>query len=94
MDKLVHRREDLEVMKQGIERRSQQEDANRKALGQRERFCEPMKTGWENLTFAECQQFLWLVVGGITVFDGQVRVEIVIPTDRDVQLRNSRGEFA
>ena len=38
------------------------------------------------------QQFLRLVVAGITVADGRVRVETVIPTDRDVKLRNVRGE--
>ena len=34
-----------------------------------------------------------LVVEGITVADGRVKVEIVIPTDRDVKLRNTRGKL-
>ena len=90
MDRLANRRAELERMQQDIERRSQQEDANRKALEELKRFCGQVKVGLENFTFEERQQFLRLVVEGITVADGRVKVETVIPTDRDVKLRNTR----
>jgi lipid II:glycine glycyltransferase (peptidoglycan interpeptide bridge formation enzyme) len=80
LDKLADRRKELERMQQYIERRSRQEDASRKALDQLEVFCEQMTVGLENLTFEERQQFLRLVVEGITVVDGRVKVETVIPT--------------
>ncbi len=51
-----------------------------------------MKVGLENLTFEERQQFLRLVVEGITLADGKVKVETVIPTEQDGKLRNVRGE--
>ena len=35
---------------------------------------------------------LRLVIEGVAVADGRVKVETVIPTDQDVKLRNVRGE--
>ena len=91
MDKLADRRKELERMQQYIERRSRQKDSSRKALDQLEAFCEQMTVGLENMTFEERQQFLRLVVEGITVLDGRIKVETVIPTDQYVKLRNVCG---
>ena len=93
MDKLANRRKELDRMQQDIERRSQQEDSSRKALEQLQGFCDEVKVGLGNFTFEDRQQFLRLVVEGITVAGGNVKVEIVIPTDQDVKLRNTRGEL-
>jgi hypothetical protein len=92
MDKLANRRKELQRMQQDIDRRSRQEDASSNALEQLENFCDQMKVGLENLTFEERQQFRRLVVEGITVADGRVKVETVIPTDQDVKLRNVCSE--
>ena len=92
MERLANRRKELEGIKQEIERRSQQEDAGRQALEYLERFCDQMRKGLENLTFEERQQLLRLVVEGITVADGKVKVETVIPIEEDGKLRNVRGE--
>jgi hypothetical protein len=92
MNRLADRRKELDRIKQDIERRSPQEDASRKALDQLEVFWAHMKVGLENLTFEERQQFLRLVVEGITLADGKVKVETVIPTEQDGKLRNVRGE--
>ncbi len=92
MDRLANRRKELEGMQQDIEQRSTQEDSSRHALEQLEGFCDQVRVGLETLTFDERQQLLRLVVEGITVTDGRVIVETVIPTDQDVKLRNARGE--
>ena len=92
MDKLANRRKELERIQQEIEHRSRQEDASRKALEQLEAFCNQIKVGLETLTFEERQQFLRLVVEGVTVVDGRVKVETVIPIDQTGKLRNARGE--
>ena len=93
MARLAERREELDRMQQDIERRSRQEDTSRQALEQLQKFCDEVKVGLGNFTFEERQQFLRLVVEGITVTDGRVIVETVIPTDQDVKLRNTRGEL-
>ena len=45
------------------------------------------------MTFEERQEFLRLVVEGITVVDGTVRVETVIPTGPGGKLRNGCSEL-
>ena len=53
-----------------------------------------MAQGLEAMTFEERQQLLRLVVEGITVENGLVRVETVIPTGQDQdQLRYARREL-
>jgi site-specific DNA recombinase len=93
MDKLAGRSNELERLQQDVQRRSKQEYASRKALEQLESFCDQMALGLDIMTFEERQQFLRLVVEGITVIDGRVKVETVIPTDQDVILRNTRSEL-
>ncbi len=44
------------------------------------------------MTFGERQQFLRLVVEGVTVAEGRITVEAVIPSTSDGKLRNVRGE--
>ena len=75
-------------MVQDIGRRQRQEKDSHRALEHLERFCNQVAKGLEAMTFEERQQLLRLVVERITVEDGRVRVETIIPTGQDdVQLR-------
>ena len=44
------------------------------------------------MTFEERQQFLRLVVESVTVAEGRIKVEAVMPPAPDVELCNVRGE--
>ena len=44
------------------------------------------------MTFEERQQFLRLVVESVTVAEGRITVEAIIPSTSDGKLRNVRGE--
>ena len=57
-----------------------------------EQFCHQVAQGLDALTFEERQQLLRLVVESITVGNGRVRVETVIPTRQD-NLLNLGGEL-
>ncbi|MBI4234518.1 MAG: recombinase family protein [Chloroflexi bacterium] len=93
MQKLRQRREELERAAQDIERRERQEQDSCRALERLERFCRQVAQGLEAMTFEERQQLLRLVVERITVEDGRVRIETVIPTgDGGVQLRARHPE--
>jgi hypothetical protein len=80
-------------MTQELERQSRQEQADRKALEALKAFCDRVGRGLENMDFEEKQALLQLVVEGITVEDGRVRVQTVIPIEDDGKLRNVRGEL-
>ena len=93
MDRLRAQRQELESMGQEIELRALQEDTSRKSLEQLEAFCCQVALGLEHMTFEERQQLLRLIVERITVENGRVKVETVIPTGQgDGQLRNLSGE--
>ena len=62
------------------------------ALGHLERFCQHIARGLEVMTFEERQQLLRLVIEQVIVDNERVRIETVIPTGKDDELRNRRGE--
>ena len=93
MDELAAHRHDLERLNLEIKDRAQQEVNNRKGLKRLNEFCHQVSAGLDNLSFDERQRFLRLVVEGIVVEDGCVKVETVIPPGHDGTLRNSRGEL-
>ena len=90
MAKLSVRRLNLERSAKDLERREQQEATIQATLRHLEQFC---LKGLDALGFEERQQLLRLLVERITVKDGKVRIETVIPGgDDDVQLRTRRPE--
>ena len=93
MDKLGQRRKELERAAQDITRREQQERDSRKGLEHLERFCQDIARGLEAMTFDERQHLLRLTIEGITVENGSVRIETVIPMGQDDELRIRRGEL-
>ena len=92
MATLRQRMEYLERCDKELDQRQRQEQDNQKTLEHLEQFCHQVVQGLDALTFEERQQLLRLVVESITVEDGRVRVETVIPTRKD-NLRNLRGEL-
>ena len=98
MEKLKQRRSELDHAAKDIERRARQELDARDALAHLQRFCDQVCRGLEAMTFDQRQQFLRLVVERVTVEDGTVRVDTIIPidgpADRDVgRLRTRRAEL-
>lgn len=92
MEKLRQHRAELERCIRELDRRRQQEQDSRKALEHLDRFCRQVAQGMDSLTFDGRQQLLRLVVERITVDNGVVRVETVIPTEQN-NLRRLRGEL-
>jgi len=94
MEKLKERRKELERAAQEVNQREHQEERSREALEHLEQFCHRVALGLETMTFEERQQLLRLVVERITMEDGRVCIETVIPTGGDdVQLRTRRPEL-
>ncbi|MBM3947029.1 MAG: hypothetical protein FJ315_06490, partial [SAR202 cluster bacterium] len=77
-----------------LDRRSQQQGQQERVLALLETFCETVARGLDNLTLEERQELLRLLVEQITVQDGRVRVQGIIPLDgedaEDVNLRTTR----
>lgn len=92
MDRLEAQCQELEQIAQDLDRRAREEQADRNGLEALKAFCERVGQGLESMTFEERQQLLRLVVEGITVEDGRLKVETVIPVEQDGKLRNVRGE--
>lgn len=92
MEKLRQRRKELERAAQELDRRERQEIESRKALEHLERFCRQVSQGLDAMTFEERQQLLRLLVERITVEDGRVRIETVIPTGEEGKLRTRHPE--
>ena len=94
MDGLRVRRKELEGMGRDLERKDKQAQAESSNLEHIEGFCARVAEGLDRMTFSERQNLLRLLVERITVEDGNVRVDTIIPTgDDDGQLRNRRGEL-
>ncbi|MDA1128089.1 MAG: recombinase family protein [Chloroflexi bacterium] len=91
MEKLRQTRGELERASRALDQRQQQVQDSQKALEHLDKFCSQASRGLDALSFEERQQLLQLVVEGITVDDGRVRVETIIPGG-DSHLRNARGE--
>ncbi len=93
MERLRARRQELERAARDIEQRAKQEADSRAAVKHLEQFCSRISVGLDSLTFEERQQLLRLVVERITLADGRVRIETVIPTGGEVDtLRTLRRE--
>jgi hypothetical protein len=71
-----------------LDRRAHHDRGSRNALEGLETFCKSVADGLEAMTFEERQQLLRLLIEKVTVEDGQVRIETIIPTDKlPVKLR-------
>ena len=92
MNKLRLQREQLDHATKELAQREGQQRDSREALEHLERFCRQVAIGLDAMTFEERQQLLRLVVERITVEDGRVRIETIIPTDNDDKLRTRRAE--
>ena len=79
MEKLRASRKELQRPASEIEQRERQEAESRGALQYLDQFCRRISQGLEALNFEERQELLRLLVEGVTVDDGLVRVETVIP---------------
>ena len=93
MDKLRRQREQLERGTKELAQRERQQQDSGRALEHLDRFCRQVATGLDAMNFEERQQLLRLVVERITVEDGRVRIETIIPTGNDDKLRTRRGEL-
>jgi len=72
----------LEKQQEELQLRKVQEESRQTALEHLERFCGEVATGLSNLTFEERQQLLRPVVERVIVKDDSVRIETLIPSDR------------
>ena len=93
MDQLAAHRHELERLSLEIKDQAEQEVNNRQGLERLNAFCHRVSRGLDNLSCDERQRFLRLVVDGIVVEDGCVKVDTIMPSDHDVTLRNIRGEL-
>jgi site-specific DNA recombinase len=76
-----------------LDRRAHQDREARNALEGLETFCKSVVGGLEAMTFEERQQLLRLLIEKVTVEEGRVRIETIIPTDKlPVKLRNGVPE--
>ena len=91
MVKLRQHQAEIERRTTELDRRQQQDQDAQNALEHLNRFCHRISKGLDALTFDGRQQLLRLVVERITVDNGRVRVDTVIPTD-DGNLRNRYPE--
>ncbi|MDA1279428.1 MAG: recombinase family protein [Chloroflexi bacterium] len=82
MNQLGERRKGLEKEQAELERQWATEQSRQSALGHLERFCGEVSSGLGNLTFEERQKLLRLIVERAVVNDNSVRVETIIPSDR------------
>ena len=80
MGQLRGRREAAQSQRSELEKRRVQAESQRSAIEQVEGFCHRVSAGLDSLTMAEQQELLRLLVERITVRDGRVTVETVIPT--------------
>ncbi len=91
MDKLTSHRRELDRPQREVDQCQRQKQDTQKALARLERFYHQVSKGLTSLTFDERQQLLRLVTERITVENGGVRIDTVIPPDQD-NLRNRYPE--
>ncbi len=82
MNQLSLRRNALEKQQKESLKHRVQEESRKSALEHLERFCGEVATGLDVLTFEERQKLLRLVVERAVVTGNSVRIETVIPTDK------------
>ena len=90
MEKLRQTRDELERATRALDQRQQQQEDSVRALEHLDKFCNRVSRGLDALSLR--QQLLQLVVEGVTVDNGRVRVETIIPGG-DSNLRNACGEI-
>ena len=78
MEQLSTQRQGLEQRFQQVQHQAREEANNREALTQLDTFCSRVAQGLDNMTFEERQQFLRLVVEGVTVAEGRITMEAEI----------------
>jgi site-specific DNA recombinase len=81
---LREKQRQLERQCHDLEQRVAEQVRTRDAQARLEAFCQAVAVGLDTLTFAEQQALLRLVVERITVEDGTVRIETVIPVGERV----------
>ena len=81
MDKLRQRMAELARAEREAIRRHQQMMDSRQALAHLDSFCEQVAAGLGELTFEERQQLMRLLVERVTVENGVVRIEAIVPLD-------------
>ena len=82
MNQLNTRKNALEKRREESNKHQVQEESRKSALEHLERFCDEIASGLDLLTFEEQQKLLRLVVERTVVKDNRVRIETVIPTDK------------
>ena len=82
MNQLSARRNGLEKQQTELERQCATEQSRLSALEHLERFCSEVSSGLDNLTFEERRKLLGLIVERAVVNGNSVRVETIIPSDR------------
>ena len=93
MDKLRARTKELNGTSRDLRRRAEKEQGTERALEHLETFCHRIGQGLDDMSFEERQDLLRLEVDNITVENGTVRIDTVIPSgDGMGQLRTRRGE--
>ena len=93
MDKLRARTKELNGTSQDLNRRAEKEQGAERAFEHLETFCHRIGEGLDDMSFEERQDLLRLVVDNITVENGTVRIDTIIPSGGgNGQLRTRRGE--
>ena len=92
MGTLGRRRRELEQMARDICEREKRNDESRGALNRLEQFCGQVSQGLNGLGFEDRQHLLQLLVERVTIEDGVVRVDAMIPTGETAQLRTRHPE--
>ena len=92
MERLRNQKKELDRRKEELEKRQQLEQHSRDALAHLERFSRQVTQGLDAMTFEERQTLLQLLVERVTVEDGRVAIETVIPSGHDGNMRNPRRE--
>lgn len=93
MDKVRARTKDLNGTSPDLRRRIEKEQGTERALEHLETICLRIGEGLDDMSFEERQDLLRLVVDNITVENGTVRIDTIIPSGGgNGQLRTRRGE--
>ncbi|MCH8989871.1 MAG: recombinase family protein [Chloroflexi bacterium] len=94
MDKLRARTKELNGTSRDLSQRVEKEQGTERALEHLESFCLRIGKGLDDMSFEERQDLLILVVDNISVENGTVRIDTIIPSgDGMGQLRTRRGEL-
>ncbi len=93
MDKLRARTKELNGTSRDLSRRIEKNQGTERTLEHIETFCLRIGEGLGHMSFEERQDLLRLVVDNITIENGTVRIDAIIPSGDGIgQLRTRRGE--